>query len=103
MAKTRFSVSMDADLAERVKKTAERRGEDVSSYLSRAASQAVEHDERVTELFAGIDALNAETEPAADLLPWPPPPADGKLSDAERQAVVAWWDAFFGDTEDGAA
>jgi hypothetical protein len=106
MAKVRFSISMDAEVAERIKAAAARAGQDVSMYVSRAALAAADHDERVADVFADIDARIAEVETmSADesRVSWPPPPVDGELSAAERAAITARWDALFNTGEHGAA
>ena len=105
MTKVRFSVSVDAEHAERIKAAAARAGQDVSAYVSRAALAAADHDDRVADVFADIDARIAEVEKAADesQLSWPPPPLDGELSAAERAAITARWDALFNTSEHGAA
>jgi hypothetical protein len=106
MAKVRFSISMDSAVAERIKAAAARASQDVSTYVSRAALAAADHDERVADVFADIDARIAETEKmSADESwdSWPPPPLDGELSVAERAAIAARWDALFNTSEHGAA
>lgn len=103
MTKARFSISVDAEHAERIKAAAARAGQDVSSYVSRAALTAAEHDERVADIFADIDARVEAVENAALGKPTPPPPADTGLTAPERAAIAARWDAFFNTAAHGAA
>jgi predicted transcriptional regulator len=106
MAKTRMSISLDPADAERIKNAARRAGKDVSSYVVRAVLDAVDNDDwrahSNDEVFAEFDAEIAEAERLADELPWPPPLV-GEVSPAERAAIKAQWDAFFGRSEHGAA
>jgi predicted transcriptional regulator len=105
MAKTRLSISLDPEDAERIRDAARRTGLDVSRYIVRAAIEAVHRDEwnqrHHNEVFADIDAEIAEAERLADEMPLPP--LVGELSPAERAAIKAQWDAFFGGSQHGAA
>jgi hypothetical protein len=103
VTKTRFSISVDAEHAERIKAAAARAGQDVSAYMSRAALEAAAHDERIRDIFADVDARIELTEGAAVSERTPPPPADTSLSSAERTAIAARWDAFFNTATHGAA
>ncbi len=105
MPKTRLSISLDPEDAQRIKDAARRAGQDVSGYVLRAALDAVQRDEwraQTDEVFADFAAEIAEAERLADELPWPPP-VDRELSPAERAAIKAQWDAFFGRSQHGAA
>ncbi len=104
MAKARLSISLDPEDAQRIRDAAQRAGKDVSSYVVHAALDAVGDDERRErneEVFAEFDAEIAEAERLADEVPLPP--LVGELSPAERAAIKAQWDAFFGRSEHGAA
>lgn len=103
MAKVRFSISVDAEHAQRIKAAAARAGQDVSAYVSRAALERADHDDRVADIFADIDAQIAAVETAAASESAPPPPADEELSAAERAAIAVRWDAFFNAARHGAA
>lgn len=106
MAKTRMSISLDPEDAERIRAAARDAGLDVSSYVVRATRDAVNRDKwaarKTNPVFAEIDARIAEAERLADEMPWPPPTVD-ELSPAERAAIKAQWDAFFGRSQHGAA
>lgn len=103
MTKTRFSISVDTEHAERIKAAAAHAGQDVSAYMSRAALEAAAHDERVRDIFADIDARIDVAENAAVGERTPPPPTDATLSSTERTAIASRWDAFFNTTTHGAA
>ena len=100
MPKTRLSISLDPDDAERIRAAAARADVDVSAYVSRAALDAVKRDERAADVFAELDARIDAMERAADE---PPPPLVGELSPVERAAIKAQWDAFFRESGHGAA
>ncbi|MDT3726165.1 ribbon-helix-helix protein, CopG family [Streptomyces sp. DSM 41972] len=69
MAKTRISISLEQDQAERVKQHAERAGMDVSAYLVHAATRQMAESDAIEEQFAEVDALIARAEQAAEGLP----------------------------------
>jgi diphthamide synthase (EF-2-diphthine--ammonia ligase) len=69
MAKTRISISLEQDQAERIRQHAERAGMDVSAYLVHAATRQMAESDAVEAQFAEVDALIAEAEQAADRLP----------------------------------
>ncbi|MGW9492974.1 plasmid mobilization protein [Streptomyces prasinus] len=69
MAKTRISISLEQDQAERIKQHAERVGMDVSAYLVHAATRQMAESDAIEEQFAEVDALIARAERAADGLP----------------------------------
>jgi len=52
-------------------------------------------------VFAELDAEITEVERIAEEEPLPP--LVGELSPAERAAIKVQWDAFFGESEHGAA
>jgi diphthamide synthase (EF-2-diphthine--ammonia ligase) len=68
MAKTRISISLEQDQAERIRQHAERAGMDVSAYLVHAATRQMAESDAVEAQFAEVDALIAEAEQAADRL-----------------------------------
>lgn len=101
-----MSISLDPDDAERIRGAADRAAQDISRYVVQAALDAVERDERAARnvnVFSEIDARIDAMEHAAHAAPWPPPPLADDLSPAEQAAIVARWDAFFGETKHGAA
>lgn len=101
MTKVRLSISLDADHAELIRTAAARAGQDVSTYVSRAALSAADHDERVAGIFADIDAhIDAVEHAPVDELALP---AAEALNAAERAAIAARWDAFFRTSSHGAA
>ncbi|WP_043495125.1 plasmid mobilization protein [Streptomyces viridosporus] len=88
MAKTRISISLEQDQAERIKQHAERAGMDVSAYLVHAATRQMAESDAIEEQFAEVDALIARAEQAAEGLP-----AEGgsepaaELTEQERREV----------------
>jgi hypothetical protein len=103
MSKVRFSISIDETHALRIRAAAAHAGQDVSAYMSSAALEAVERDERAREVFADVDARIAGAE-AVGSLPWPPPASDGELGHEEVAEIAADWRSFFGEdhsAEDG--
>ncbi len=87
---------MDEARAARIKAAAAHAGKDVSSYMSSAALEAVERDERVATAFADIDRRIADSEKPTPMLSWPPPAIDDRLSADEQTRIVARWDALLG-------
>jgi hypothetical protein len=61
VSKTRFSISVDEELAEHIRLAARRAGNDVSTYMWRAALASADRDERVGDIFAEIDENVAGT------------------------------------------
>jgi len=59
MAKTRLSISLDEEQAERIRTYAERAGMDISSYLVSAAVHQMSLLDQAEAQFAHIDALTA--------------------------------------------
>lgn len=72
MAKTRISISLDLEDAERIKAVAAESGLDVSAFLVMAGRKEAARLARIAESFADIDAAIAEAEAEAEALPWPP-------------------------------
>ncbi|WP_244177160.1 plasmid mobilization protein [Streptomyces albus] len=88
MAKTRISISLDQDQAERIRQHAERAGIDVSAYLVHAATRQMAESDAIEEQFAEVDAVISRAERAADGLPAEPArePA-AELTEQERLEV----------------
>jgi len=72
MAKTRISISLDLDQAERIRLAAEEGGQDVSAFVVAAALTEAVRRERIAASFADIDAAIAAAEAEAESLDWPP-------------------------------
>ncbi|RZS30331.1 hypothetical protein EV193_11727 [Herbihabitans rhizosphaerae] len=96
MPKRRMSISIEEELARRIKAAAEEIGVDVSTLMSGAAIDVVTRFERQKLIFADIDKRIAEVEAEADKM------TDEEffssmhtLSDEQRNAIDARWDAFF--------
>jgi uncharacterized protein (DUF1778 family) len=87
MAKTRISISLDAEQAERIRAHAERAGMDVSAFLVNAAIRQMTEVEAVEARFAGIDAVIAKAEEEAAALPAMPEVTDADLTEEERRRV----------------
>jgi uncharacterized protein (DUF1778 family) len=71
MAKTRISISLDLDQAERIRLAAEEGGQDVSAFVVAAALTEAVRRERIASSFADIDAAIAAAEAEAESLDWP--------------------------------
>ncbi|WP_437092272.1 plasmid mobilization protein [Streptomyces sp. enrichment culture] len=88
MAKTRISISLERDQAERIRRHAERAGMDVSAYLVHAATRQMAESDAIEEQFAEVDALIAGAERAASGLPAEPAPEPAaELTEQERREV----------------
>ncbi|MEU5975557.1 hypothetical protein [Streptomyces sp. NPDC047315] len=87
MAKTRISISLDSDHAERIRAHAERAGMDVSAYLVNAATRQMAEAEASEAQFARIDAVIAAAETEAAALPPLAEVVDGDLTEQERKEV----------------
>lgn len=94
MTKARFSISLDEARAARIKAAAALAGQDVSSYVSKAALAQVVREEQVAATFAEIDRRIADNEAPASMLSWPPPSADGQLEANEEAQIQLKWDAL---------
>ncbi|MFE1557152.1 ribbon-helix-helix protein, CopG family [Streptomyces sp. NPDC058734] len=89
MARTRISISLEQEQAERIRRHAERAGMDVSAYLVHAATRQMAETEAIEEQFAGVDALIAAAEAeAAGVAPEPEAAAEA-LTEQERREVEA--------------
>ncbi|MGW2396320.1 plasmid mobilization protein [Kitasatospora sp. NPDC001664] len=90
MAKTRISISLDEEHAERIRQHAERAGMDVSAYLVNAATRQMAEVEAAEAQFAHIDsAIAAASAAAADSLPPLPEVTAEDLTEEERREVEA--------------
>jgi hypothetical protein len=88
VAKTRISISLDQDQAERIRQHAERAGMDVSAYLVHAATRQMAESDAIEEQFAEVDALIARAERGVDGLPAEPArEAAAELTEQERLEV----------------
>jgi uncharacterized protein (DUF1778 family) len=83
MAKTRISISLDLDQAERIRLAAEEGGQDVSAFVVAAALTEAVRRERIAASFADIDAAIAAAEAEAESLDWPPA-SDAPTEDSVR-------------------
>ncbi|MGW3120291.1 plasmid mobilization protein [Streptomyces sp. NPDC001107] len=89
MAKTRISISLDQEQAERIRQHAERAGLDVSAYLVHAATRQMAETEAIEERFSEVDALIARAEAEADALTDEHDDAVPELTEQERRDVQA--------------
>lgn len=101
MAKTRISISLDRDHAERIREHAERAGMDVSAYLVNAATRQMAEVEVAEAQFARIDAVIAAAEAEAAELPPLTEVADDDLTEEERREVAQAMELVYGS--DGSA
>ncbi|MDH6130473.1 ribbon-helix-helix protein, CopG family [Kitasatospora sp. GP82] len=97
MAKTRISISLDRDHAERIREHAERAGMDVSAYLVNAATRQMAEAEAAEAQFARIDAMIAAAEAEAAELPPLREVADDDLTEEERREVAEAMDLIYGN------
>jgi uncharacterized protein (DUF1778 family) len=97
--RTRISISLEQDQAERIRQHAERAGMDVSAYLVHAATRQMAETEAIEEQFSGLDALIAEAETEAAALPPEPETyvAAGELTEQERRDVEAALNLVYGE------
>ncbi|GGZ58385.1 plasmid mobilization protein [Streptomyces subrutilus] len=102
MAKTRISISLEQQQAERIRQHAERAGLDVSAYLMHAATRQMAETETIEAQFAGVDALIAATEAEAGRVLTEAEPPVGELTEQERQDVEAALDLVYGPARTGA-
>ncbi|MFF1558616.1 ribbon-helix-helix protein, CopG family [Streptomyces sp. NPDC058279] len=87
MAKTRISISLEQEQAERIRRHAERAGVDVSAYLVHAATRQMAETEAIEEQFAEVDTVIAAAEAAAGRMPPGPAAAGEELTERERREV----------------
>ena len=91
MAKTRISISLEFDQAERIRLAAEEGGQDVSAFVVAAALTEAVRRERIAASFADIDAAIAAAEAEAESLDWPPAsdaPAEESVRIREQVAAA---------------
>jgi len=96
MAKTRISISLDPDHAERIRSHAERAGMDVSAYLVNAATRQMADAEAIEAQFANVDAMIASAESEAAMLEPPPETTSDELTEEERRDVQAAMGLVYG-------
>ncbi|QMU72932.1 ribbon-helix-helix protein, CopG family [Streptacidiphilus sp. P02-A3a] len=92
MAKTRISISLDLDQAERIRLAAEEGGQDVSAFVVAAALTEAVRRERIAASFADIDAAIAAAEAEAESLDWSSAgdaPADEESARIREQVAAA--------------
>ncbi|GGL00938.1 plasmid mobilization protein [Streptomyces flaveus] len=97
MAKTRISISLEQEQAERIRQHAERAGMDVSAYLVHAATRQMAETEAIEDQFSGLDALIAEAEAEAAALPSEPDVKAEELTEQERRDVEAALNLVYGE------
>lgn len=101
MAKTRISISLEQEQAERIRQHAERAGLDVSAYLVHAATRQMAESEAIEAQFAEVDALIAAAEAEAANAP----EADAAVpepTEQERREIEAALDLVYGADRSGA-
>ena len=96
MAKTRLSISLDEEQAERIRSYAERAGMDISSYLVSAAVHQMSIFDQAEAQFAHIDALTAQ---AATVPETTVPIEDADLTEQELAEVQAARELLLGPQE----
>ncbi|MGW0627545.1 plasmid mobilization protein [Streptomyces sp. NPDC002758] len=101
MAKTRISISLEQEQAERIKEHSERAGMDVSAYLVHAATRQMAESDAIEEQFAGVDALIAQAEAEALELPEEPAVTAEELTEQERREVEAAIGLIYGEDRRG--
>jgi hypothetical protein len=97
MARTRISISLEQEQAERIRRHAERAGLDVSAYLVHAATRQMAETEAIEEQFSEIDALIAKAEAEAATLSAEPDEAERELTEQERRDVDAALNLVYGE------
>ncbi|MCZ7415961.1 hypothetical protein [Streptomyces sp. WMMC897] len=96
MGRTRISISLESEQAERIRTHADRAGMDVSAYLVHAATRQMAETEAIEGQFADVDALIATAEADAGALS---PEAEAplpELTEQERQEVEAGLSLVYG-------
>ncbi|MFJ5633293.1 hypothetical protein ACIQF5_11640 [Streptomyces goshikiensis] len=102
MAKTRISISLEEQQADRIRRHAERAGLDVSAYLVHAATRQMAETEAIEDQFAGVDALIAAAEAEAAGAPLEPVPPAVELTEQERREIASALDLVYGPDRAGA-
>ncbi|MDD9378963.1 hypothetical protein M8Z33_20325 [Streptomyces sp. ZAF1911] len=88
VAKTRISISLEQEQAERIRRHAEHAGLDVSAYLVHAATRQMAETEAIEAQFADVDALISAAEAEAANAPQAES-AVPELTEQERREVEA--------------
>jgi len=70
MATERFSISMPADIRDRIREHAADAGLDVSTFLTIAAQAQMDQQDRVREIFMSYEEARAEAEKQAGSGTW---------------------------------
>jgi hypothetical protein len=96
MAKTRISISLDAEHAEQIRTHADRAGMDVSAYLVNAATRQMAETDALEAQFAPIDAVIAAAEAEAAALPALPEVGDDDLTEEEHREVEEALELVYG-------
>ena len=96
MAKTRISISLDAEHAEQIRAHADRAGMDVSAYLVNAATRQMAESDALEAQFASIDAVIAAAEAEASEMPALPEVAEDELTEQERREVEEAMELVYG-------
>ncbi|NYI03881.1 plasmid mobilization protein [Allostreptomyces psammosilenae] len=96
MAKTRISISLDPEQAERIREHAERAGMDVSAYLVNAATRQMAETDALEAQFSRIDAAIAAAEAEAAALPQPAEVTEDDLTEEEKRQVREAVDLVYG-------
>lgn len=97
MAKTRLSISLDEEQAERIRAYAERAGMDLSSYLVNGAVLQMNMVDEAEAQFAHVDAMTAQAVAAEYAAT--PAVDDADLTPQEQAAVQAVHESLFGPHE----
>jgi hypothetical protein len=99
MAKTRISISLDAEHAEQIRAHADRAGMDVSAYLVNAATRQMAESDALEAQFASIDAVIAAAEAEASEMPALPEVAEDDLTEQERREVEEAMELVYGSDQ----
>ena len=99
MAKTRISISLDAEHAEQIRAHADRAGMDVSAYLVNAATRQMAETDELEAQFASIDAVIAAAEAEASELPTLPEVTEDDLTEQERREVEEALELVYGSDQ----
>ncbi|ARF64940.1 MULTISPECIES: ribbon-helix-helix protein, CopG family [Streptomyces] len=102
MAKTRISISLDRQQAERIREHAERAGMDVSAYLVHAAARQMAESDAIEEQFAEVDAAIARAEAEAGAMPDEAEADAAELTERQRRDVEAALALVHGADQQGA-
>jgi hypothetical protein len=95
--RTRISISLEREQADRIRRHAERAGLDISAYLVHAATRQMAETEAIEEQFSGIDAVIARAEAEAAALPTEPGEIAPELTEQERRDVEAALNLVYGE------